>query len=76
MMSEHRYILRLHIVCNHLPWALFQRNETLKIKNYLFCSSAEKSSPRSGIETYFPRKKILFLQFSTILALYFRWRQI
>ena len=36
MTSEHGYNFSLYIVCHYLPWALFQRNEILKMKIF-FC---------------------------------------
>ena len=75
--SEHDYNLRLCIVCHFLPWALFQRNEILKMKNYLMCSYHQKRVHYDQVsKRIFHERKIAFLQFSRMLSLFFRWKQI
>ena len=75
--SEHDNNLRLYIVCYYLPWDLFQRNEILKIKNYLLCFYQQKRVHCDQVsKRIFHERKIAFLQFSTISALFFRWKQI
>ena len=76
MTSEHGYNLRLDTVCHYLPWALFQRNEILKMKNY-FCSYQQKRVHCDQVsKPVFHEKKITFLRFSKIWVLFFRWKQI